>query len=257
MVNLHLIYLHKKLWRNEKNMHVTLIHFLSIIYMFLEQYVYIRGIDQWYYKDVEFSQKVNQLQVDCRMEQEISSLAPDKQPIFEKPVIETTLAVLDETAEGLWKDINQELQQEEEENYDKLYDGLKGSLDRYYQEQDEDYLYISDANHVEYIEMDASYTGFATAKINDNLFGQQQWTVQVIGSEMGYIHVSDGSGRIWLEIGVEKAGKIRNGNILVIDVNREDDKVHVERILRIEDNSIEDYAIPDEDSSYIYEQLAI
>lgn len=238
-------------------MHLTLIHFLSIIYMFLEQYVYIRGIDQWFYKDVEFSQRINELQIDCRMEQEISSLAPNNQPLVGEPVIETTFTVLDESAEGLWNDINHELQQEEEENYDKFYDDLKDSLDHFYQEQDEDYLYISDADHVDYIEMDESYTGFATAKINDNLVGQQQWTVQVIGIEMGYIHVSDGSGRLWLEIGEKKALRIQNGNILVLDIIREEDKVHVDRIFLLDDYTIADYAIPDEDSSFIYEQLAI
>lgn len=38
----------------------------------------------------------------------------------------------------------------------------------------------------------------ATAKISDMLLGEQLWVVEVVGEEQGYLHVSDGSGRAWI-----------------------------------------------------------
>lgn len=61
----------------------------------------------------------------------------------------------------------------------------------------------------------------ANAKINESLIGEQLWVVEVIGAEQEYIHVSDGSGRAW--INAENFGTLGKRDILSILVNRESD----------------------------------
>lgn len=61
----------------------------------------------------------------------------------------------------------------------------------------------------------------ASAKVADLAFGEQLWVVEVIGEEQGYVHVSDGSARAWVD--VASFGKILKGDILSLLIDRSDD----------------------------------
>lgn len=61
----------------------------------------------------------------------------------------------------------------------------------------------------------------ASAKIADLAFGVQLWVVEVVGEEQGYVHVSDGSARAWVD--VASFGKILKGDILSILIDRSED----------------------------------
>jgi hypothetical protein len=94
------------------------------------------------------------------------------------------------------------------------------------------------------VKVSTGYEEFASTKISDCLDGAQQWVVQVVGVEEDYIHVTDGK-RIWLNIG-ERVNKIRNNDVLILDVIRSGKNVSVENLIRLETNVTEDYVIPDE-----------
>lgn len=113
---------------------------------------------------------------------------------------------------------------------------------------EEDCLSLDDLMEFEEPEISVGYRQFATAKIADNLTGEQQWIVSVLGMEGPYIHVSDGR-RVWLDLG-EKVHLIHPNDILSVEVNRkEDGKIEVIRTIKIEEASYvnEDYLIPDEE----------
>ncbi|MEK5071753.1 hypothetical protein [Sporosarcina sp. FSL K6-1508] len=61
----------------------------------------------------------------------------------------------------------------------------------------------------------------ANAKINDCRIGEQLWIVEVIGEEQGFIHVSDGSGRAW--INSNGFGAFSRKDILSVLVERKTD----------------------------------
>ncbi len=61
----------------------------------------------------------------------------------------------------------------------------------------------------------------ANAKITDSLIGEQLWVVEVIGEEQEYLHVSDGSGRAW--INAENFGQLGKRDILSVLVHRQSD----------------------------------
>ncbi|MFD1736176.1 hypothetical protein ACFSCX_06315 [Bacillus salitolerans] len=96
----------------------------------------------------------------------------------------------------------------------------------------------------ENIELDGSYSELATARIRDGLMGEQKWTVQVVGIENEYVHVSDGN-RIWLNMG-DASSMVGVGEILSVVVNRTEKDITVQHIDAIERTISQDYLIPDE-----------
>lgn len=108
-----------------------------------------------------------------------------------------------------------------------------------------DFLSISDLQQVEKENqvVSSEYSKLATAKIADNTLGLQQWTVNVIGRERQFVHVSDGS-RIWLDLG-KYVHDIRNGDVLSVDVERTSEQVRVVNATLLHSVS-EEYLIPDE-----------
>lgn len=65
----------------------------------------------------------------------------------------------------------------------------------------------------------STYSRVAT--ISSNRIGLQEWTVEVVGEEQGYFHVSDGNGRTWIYIGEQY--DIGRGDILRVIVERHDE----------------------------------
>lgn len=60
-------------------------------------------------------------------------------------------------------------------------------------------------------------TVLSIEKIDDYVMGMQQWTVEVVGQEQDFIHVSDGSSRTWLQVINQD---VVNGDILELLVDR-------------------------------------
>jgi hypothetical protein len=114
---------------------------------------------------------------------------------------------------------------------------------------EEDCLTVNDLYEVGEVEIDEQYTELANAKIQDELRGKQQWTVNVIGLEKNYIHVSDGI-RIWLDIG-NYASKVSIGDVLSVEVDRQIDRVEVLDISVLHQVS-EDYMIIDEMDEFLF-----
>lgn len=58
----------------------------------------------------------------------------------------------------------------------------------------------------------------ANSKIGDSEIGEQLWVAEVIGEEQSYIHVSDGSGRAWIDC--QQIGSFGRRDIVSLHVNR-------------------------------------
>lgn len=58
----------------------------------------------------------------------------------------------------------------------------------------------------------------ADSRIVEHKIGEQLWVVEVVGEEQGYLHVSDGSARAWVE--AISFGTFDKGDILSIIVDR-------------------------------------
>ena len=84
----------------------------------------------------------------------------------------------------------------------------------------------------------------ANAQIQDYVLGEQDWIVEVVGEEQGYLHVSDGSARAW--VNSLKYGSFRKGDILFMNVTRTADRrVDVNEIDVLQTVS-DEFLIPDE-----------
>lgn len=71
------------------------------------------------------------------------------------------------------------------------------------------------------IEIADKFTDQSTAKISDYQQGEQKWIVKIIGEEQGYIHVSDGTGRAWINTG--RVDSFSNGDVVSIIVDRKNE----------------------------------
>lgn len=58
----------------------------------------------------------------------------------------------------------------------------------------------------------------ADTRILDNKFGEQLWVIEIVGEEQGYLHVSDGSARAWVD--AIEFGTFNKGDILSMLVDR-------------------------------------
>ncbi|QHA38698.1 hypothetical protein D5E69_22960 (plasmid) [Rossellomorea marisflavi] len=123
---------------------------------------------------------------------------------------------------------------------------------------EEDCLTLNDLNNEWHVTIDDEYVSSANAKIKDELIGIQKWTVNVIGEEKQYIHVSDGD-RIWLDVG-NYASKITVGDIISVELDRQLEKIEIREVSILHHFS-EDYMIYDETDAYMnvshHERLAM
>lgn len=115
--------------------------------------------------------------------------------------------------------------------------------------EDDDCIHLEDIADEVIPTSSEGYDSLQSARIADCIEGPQKWVVSIIGMEESYIHVSDGK-RIWLNIGVEAASKLKNGDVVALDVKREGKNVLVENIFMLETSASEDYTIPDEEHYY-------
>lgn len=228
---------------------------LVYMYMLIENllYVYIqemkiRNYYAYFEKLTEIDIDCNQLYVDIQSNS-IVEMVP--QPI--QPVVESELSELDDRAIGLWDELQSELEIDEDSAsfvFENDFISLEGDVEN----DSDDCIYLQDIEE-ETVVAPTGYESFASAKINDNLDGPQQWVVYVIGMEDQYIHVTDGK-RIWVNIG-NQVSKIRNNDVLALDVIRNGKNIDVTRIFRLEVGTEVDYMIPDESYHYIPSEIAI
>lgn len=94
----------------------------------------------------------------------------------------------------------------------------------------------------------SNLAAIANAKINDYQLGEQLWVVEVIGEEQGYLHVSDGSGRAW--INSNTFGIFAKRDILSILVDRKSDLLVELRATEILQESSNEFNLADDLDSY-------
>ncbi|PGT83267.1 hypothetical protein [Bacillus sp. AFS040349] len=256
-------------------MYLPIIECYMIIFLFIESYVIQRVAELEMDVTLGYFEMVENLEVDCSSKQEEFTLLAFSEnedcstSEVSGPAIVPTISVLDDGALELMNSLEQEVMElnqgdnlDNQEDYYVYSDAdcppeLDGQNDESQWvklnsvEEEEDYLSMSDLNGEnsdQQLNID-SYSQFSTSKISDNMEGLQQWTVKVVGMEDAYIHVSDGQ-RIWLNVGIEKARKITNNDILAIDVMKNGKEVEVLRIIKLESGVNEDYLIPDEESYF-------
>lgn len=207
---------------------------LVYLYMILEQYVFARCLDSWHEaKHAETNQfftRMQTLEADyCNKEQRNFSFAPATK---RKDV---QVSSIDAATYDLFESITASLNEEVVEH----------PLPEYNEpdQRDNPYLSMQDLEEVSF-QMNVNVPSYISAKIADNIQGAQQWVVKVIGMEDEYIHVTDGK-RIWVNIG-EQALMVQMGDVLLMDVSKEDKNIIVERMFTLEQSVTEDYKIPDE-----------
>ncbi|MFJ7890385.1 hypothetical protein ACIQYL_20195 [Lysinibacillus xylanilyticus] len=78
-----------------------------------------------------------------------------------------------------------------------------------------------------YIEISNVYEDMYTHKIIEEAMGMQTWVVRIIGTEDNFIHVSDGSARVWLDVS-EYPNKLKElGSTVMLDVVSSNEKIEV------------------------------
>ncbi|MDQ0271240.1 hypothetical protein [Cytobacillus purgationiresistens] len=65
----------------------------------------------------------------------------------------------------------------------------------------------------------------ATTRISDEVLGLQKWVVEIVGEEQGYLHVSDGTSRVWVHAGAYES--INKGDILSLTVDCQENNILV------------------------------
>ncbi|MEG6533733.1 MULTISPECIES: hypothetical protein [Bacillati] len=207
---------------------LTIIHVLVHLYYFLEQYVYIRIQEDKIRQYARFCEELTHLNRDeeCKTEELNSS---------SNSTMESTVVTLDEL----------------DEEANSLLNEVQAALDEDFMD-DYNHIHIDDfADETNF--KPTGFEIFASAKIDDQKQGPQQWVVTVIGMEDTYIHVTDGK-RIWVNIG-EKVKKISNNDVLILDVIRKEKDIIVQNIFQLDTEVSSDYSIPDEDN--FHQDLAI
>ncbi|WP_374717785.1 hypothetical protein [Neobacillus sp.] len=221
-----------------------IMNILVCFYFFLEIYVFVYSqelkIKSYYQYHEEVAEQLKQL--NCMVQDE--SIIEFVQPDLSKTELETipaTISELDEDTINLFEEIEKALEvnskEYENENY-SVYDfeDEKAVIE-------DDCISIEDLENEEPV-TSTGYESFASAKIADEIDGPQQWVVSIVGMEDTYIHITDGK-RIWVNVG-EKVHKLKNGDILILDVVRNGKEVLVENLFRLESTVSEEYIIPDE-----------
>lgn len=241
-----------------------ILNILVCFYYFLDIYMFVYSQElriRSYYDSCD-----NFVRLHCiePVEPMISSTGIDS-VVDTAPVEETRMySELDAASMDLFAELQQELEigdslseQTEEEivyvmNYEPEEDIF---ISDWMEEEQEDCIQMTDLESEEKNIEPTGYEAFASSKIAENLAGPQQWVVSVVGMEESYIHVSDGK-RLWINVG-ERAAKLNNGDVLILDVIRNGKEVVVDKLMRIETAVSEEYEIPDEIQYYQDERIAM
>lgn len=241
-----------------------LVHFYIFLELFLFAYVQelkIRHYNQYFDEVAEwYCMEEETLPSDNSMNDTAAVLIPTENPTVVK------LSELDDAAEGLFAELKGELNFEssmadsigwKDSFVDEIVYEHDFEINEPIQGQDlvgEDCIQITDLEETTLLPL-TGYESFASAKIADEMEGPQQWVVSIVGMEESYIHISDGK-RLWLKVG-EKAAKLKNGDVLILDVIRNGKEVVVENLFRLETDASDEYIIPDEEYQFLQAEESI
>ncbi|WP_282156230.1 hypothetical protein [Cytobacillus gottheilii] len=121
------------------------------------------------------------------------------------------------------------------------------------QEYEEIGNYSSTYNHQEALDHPAPAINHeiesisATARIKDFLMGEQSWIAEVVGEEQGYLHISDGTARTW--VNANPFGQFFKGDILSLSVIREGEHINLLGLTILQRKS-SDFVIYDEEEGF-------
>lgn len=242
--SLRLIYFKKK---GDITVTITItMDWLVYAYMFLENLLFIYAQELKVRSWRAYYDELMNLDIDCSqlhiIEDNPVPISYEAEIPYHTEIVKAEISELDDRTESLWNELQLELGGLDEEFLEPATNEIT-FLANDDQENLEDCISIDDLKEESSSEP-TGYEQFASAKIADEIEGAQQWIVSVIGMEDEYIHVSDGK-RIWLKVG-QQVLKIRNHDVLALDVYRSGNKVEVMRLFRLETGIDPEYSIPDE-----------
>lgn len=94
--------------------------------------------------------------------------------------------------------------------------------------------------HEQYVQINAQYDEFCSHKIIEAALGMQTWVVQILGQQNEYIHVSDGTARIWLDVSDFIGKPMDIGSIVMMEVVSAESTLQVETYSLLESPCEED-----------------
>lgn len=256
-------------------MTAIIMNYLVCFYTFLEIYVFVYAQELRVKNHFEYYERLIQLNcMEVEDQPALSSPSSETSNIvpFVQPKQVVTVSELDAAAEGLFAELQSELGVGEltstsdsfiDDSVDFIFetdmdfDSIDGftTVYEFQEEESDDCIQISDLNEEDTLEP-TGFEAFASAKIADDIAGPQQWVVSIVGIEESYIHISDGK-RLWVNVGMERASKLTNKDVLILDVIREGNEVLVENLIRVDTQPSQEYAIPDEEHYHFNERIAI
>lgn len=168
-------------------------------------------------------------------------------------------SILEDTHNSFFEAIKKDINYIEKEKVDghpvheiqpfETYHFNDANCPRYRQEIEEpcnkEYIQMNGWNEVASISsVQQIYSATANAQIGDYLLGEQVWVAEVVGTEQGYLHISDGTARAW--INASNSYLFNRGDILLLSVLRLDEnEIEVEKIELLQCVS-NDFIITDE-----------
>lgn len=162
------------------------------------------------------------------------------------PIVETTVyaqSVLSEEEESFFNSLVEAPAAQSSHEEDTFFSTLVEAPPEQNMYEEDDYLDLNEftTSHSLAENLTSQYAANKES-IGDFVLGIQEWTVEVIGSEQGYIHVSDGTSRTWLQVNSQD---VVNGDILKLQVDRKShDSILVNSIDLLQRRSL-DYALTD------------
>lgn len=111
--------------------------------------------------------------------------------------------------------------------------------------------------HEQYVQINARYEDFYSHKIIEATTGKQTWVVQILGQQNEFIHVSDGTARIWLDVSDFVGKPMENGSVIMVEVVCAEGDLQVVTYSLLESPYEEKQVIwnQDEVSEYDYERV--
>lgn len=160
-----------------------------------------------------------------RMAEEQHRMEEDKIHQFEfvEPDVEISS---DKEVEDFIKELQSEFKDSEEVTPNEL-EIIQDSEQLEMKVKDNKLVFDEEGDYLDISELDLpSYQDFPSSSISDEIEGQQQWFVIVVGKEKGYLHVMD-SKKKWIYVGEEEADKISINDTLMLTVEVVEGKIKV------------------------------
>ncbi|WP_107936506.1 hypothetical protein LG296_20735 (plasmid) [Ureibacillus chungkukjangi] len=80
------------------------------------------------------------------------------------------------------------------------------------------------------VRIDPLLMNLADCRIADGQLGYQTWTAMIVGMESEYLHIADGTARTWINVENFMNKSFYNGDVIFIEVERQQDGLHVQTL---------------------------